>query len=232
MAALLPNRTIEIHSLETQAIAQVISPTIRTSSPSSPSFPTSSSDPRGLVASLTGYLVPSTQRTEKLRLTPVPLILPSPVQSSTSDLPPESNENAEVYSGEKEPSISSSSSSYTAQLPPPKSLPPSPTRLPLFPRSNVLVLSDNAVQSLLPSTLISQADALLESHRIEETVDLADQNRRKLLGNLTVDEDQVGFRFHHLRVALFLNIIYAIQGRRAQICLSADWLPMHVRDAL
>ncbi|KAJ7632673.1 hypothetical protein FB45DRAFT_913126 [Roridomyces roridus] len=59
----------------------------------------------------------------------------------------------------------------------------------MFPKSNVLLLG-SSVQSLVPSTLISQADSLLDSHRIEEAVDLADQQRKKLQGNVTVDEDE------------------------------------------
>lgn len=59
-----------------------------------------------------------------------------------------------------------------------------------FPKSGILLLG-NSVQSLVPSTLISQAESLLDSHRIEEAVDLADQQRRKLQGNVTVDEDEV-----------------------------------------
>ncbi|KAJ7343434.1 hypothetical protein DFH08DRAFT_937969 [Mycena albidolilacea] len=58
-----------------------------------------------------------------------------------------------------------------------------------FPRSGILLLG-NSVKSLVPSTLISQAESLLLSHRIEEAVDLADQQRRKLQGNVIVDEDE------------------------------------------
>ncbi|KAJ7285781.1 hypothetical protein C8J57DRAFT_1285778 [Mycena rebaudengoi] len=58
-----------------------------------------------------------------------------------------------------------------------------------FPKSGILLLGDS-VQSLVPSTLISQAESLLDSHRIEEAVDLADQQRKKLQGNVTIDEDE------------------------------------------
>ncbi|KAI0365805.1 hypothetical protein BV20DRAFT_953552 [Pilatotrama ljubarskyi] len=58
---------------------------------------------------------------------------------------------------------------------------------PTFPRANVLVLGSNAVHALLPSTLISQADALLEAHRLEDATDLAEQHRKKLQSMLNVD---------------------------------------------
>lgn len=60
-----------------------------------------------------------------------------------------------------------------------------------FPRASVLVLGANSIQALLPSTLISQADALLEAHRIEEAAELADRQRKKLQSLITVDEHEV-----------------------------------------
>ncbi|KAK7044627.1 CNH domain-containing protein [Favolaschia claudopus] len=63
VAALLPNRTIEIHSVETQGIVQVLP------------APQDEAEPRvALVAALSGYLVPSTQKSEKMRKVPVGLV--------------------------------------------------------------------------------------------------------------------------------------------------------------
>ncbi|KJA17616.1 hypothetical protein HYPSUDRAFT_46248 [Hypholoma sublateritium FD-334 SS-4] len=64
------------------------------------------------------------------------------------------------------------------------------SKQPIFPRSTVLVLGPNSVQSLVPSTLISQAESLLESHRLDDAYNLADQRRKKLEESLTVDEDE------------------------------------------
>ncbi|KAJ7063354.1 hypothetical protein C8F01DRAFT_984930 [Mycena amicta] len=58
-----------------------------------------------------------------------------------------------------------------------------------FPKSGTLLLG-SSVESLVPSTLISQAESLLESHRIEDAVDLADQQRKKLQTNATIYEDE------------------------------------------
>ena len=141
VAALLPNKTIEIHSIETQTVVQSISES-------------SAPDIHSVVPSHAGYLVPATHRTDKLKLVTLRL-----------DADPR----------ELDPSA----------LPPSKSS----LRPPLFPRCSVLVLSENSIQALLPSTLISQADILLESHRINDVVDLADQSQRKLLGSSTSDDD-------------------------------------------
>lgn len=93
ITSLLPNNTIEIHSVETQAIVQVIgAPSLspatspKTTSPvrnntahsRSSSMVTSgdidSSERVNLVACIGGYLVPSTQRSDKMRTVPVKLL--------------------------------------------------------------------------------------------------------------------------------------------------------------
>lgn len=61
-----------------------------------------------------------------------------------------------------------------------------------FPRSALLLLQNNAISSILPSTLTDQVDALLDGHRIDDASQLVDQRRKKLEGNLTVDPDEVG----------------------------------------
>ncbi|KAI0331783.1 hypothetical protein GY45DRAFT_1353196 [Cubamyces sp. BRFM 1775] len=67
VTTLLPNNTIEIHSIETQTIAQVI--------PAPPEGPGPlSSDRRALIACFNGFFIPSTQRSEKLRPMPVRLV--------------------------------------------------------------------------------------------------------------------------------------------------------------
>lgn len=129
----------------------------------SPSPPTSpsvfSSDLRWLVSCPAGYQVPLSHRTDKLTPVAVRLI-------------DESN-NAEAV----------------PNLPPPKSSLKPSGRLGPFPKSNALLLSNNSIQSLLPSTLISQAESLLESHRVEDAVDLVDQNQRRQLATSILDSD-------------------------------------------
>ncbi|KAH9962835.1 hypothetical protein BC827DRAFT_1129633 [Russula dissimulans] len=60
-----------------------------------------------------------------------------------------------------------------------------------FPRSHLLILGPNSIQSLLPVTPISQAEALLESHRIEDVIQLADEQRKKVQSRLVVDSNEV-----------------------------------------
>lgn len=60
-----------------------------------------------------------------------------------------------------------------------------------FPRSGILVLGSNSVQSLLPSTLISQIESLLENHKLEDAYNLVDQRRKKLEESIHIDEEDV-----------------------------------------
>jgi hypothetical protein len=68
-----------------------------------------------------------------------------------------------------------------------------------FPHSGVLILGPNSIQSLLPSTLISQAESLLENHCIDEAANLAEQQRKKLHGKVAADSDEVSNYAVHLR---------------------------------
>ncbi|KIL67469.1 hypothetical protein M378DRAFT_191514 [Amanita muscaria Koide BX008] len=60
-----------------------------------------------------------------------------------------------------------------------------------FPRCGVLVLGSTSIQSLVPSTLITQVESLLDAHKIEDAVDLADQRRKKLQAEITVNVDEI-----------------------------------------
>ena len=57
--------------------------------------------------------------------------------------------------------------------------------------SHVLLIGTNSVESLVPSSLISQVESLLGSHRLEDAFNLADSRRKKLEESIEVDEDEV-----------------------------------------
>ncbi|KAI0641370.1 hypothetical protein C8Q79DRAFT_990403 [Trametes meyenii] len=88
---------------------------------------------------------------------------------------------------------------------------------PNFPRANVLVLGADAVQALLPSTLISQADALLEAHRLEDAADLAEQQRKRLQSVLNADKHELDeLRYVNQRLAFqcFQETLFEDAGNR------------------
>ncbi|KAK0192609.1 hypothetical protein F5146DRAFT_511043 [Armillaria mellea] len=67
ITSLLPNGTIEVHGIETQGIVQVIPAPV----------PSSNTEPiqrKKLIPSLQGYLVPSTEKSAKMRAVPVNLL--------------------------------------------------------------------------------------------------------------------------------------------------------------
>ena len=59
------------------------------------------------------------------------------------------------------------------------------------PKANLLVLGNNWISCLLPSTLITQADALLQNHRLEDAANLAEQQLKKLQSRVNVDPEEV-----------------------------------------
>ncbi|CDO71043.1 hypothetical protein BN946_scf184844.g47 [Trametes cinnabarina] len=88
---------------------------------------------------------------------------------------------------------------------------------PSFPRANVLVLSSTDVQALLPSTLISQVDALLEAHRLEDAADLAEQQRKRMQSMLNVDRhdfDELRYVNQRLGFQCFQETLFEDAGNR------------------
>lgn len=64
-----------------------------------------------------------------------------------------------------------------------------------FPRSGVLILGSNSIHSLVPATLISQVEALLDGHRVPDALALAEHHRKRIQGNHIVNEDEVSASF-------------------------------------
>ena len=78
---------------------------------------------------------------------------------------------------------------------------------PNYPRANVLVVGSNAVYALLPSTLISQADALLLAHRLEDVTDLAEQQRKKLQSMLNAERHEVSLLYRLTNYTLTWHVV-------------------------
>ncbi|KAI0266122.1 hypothetical protein BC834DRAFT_875574 [Gloeopeniophorella convolvens] len=97
--ALLPNQTIEVHNIETQEIAQVV-PAPPLPSPDETSLAALlGAERRALVASPSGFLVPSRQQSEKLRITQVNLLGRSTKpggRETVTALPAENRQEAET----------------------------------------------------------------------------------------------------------------------------------------
>ncbi|KAG8761503.1 hypothetical protein FRC11_013797 [Ceratobasidium sp. 423] len=158
--ALLPNNTIEIHNYTQQPpqLVQVI--------PRPEGFA-----PHALsMSGGSGYLVSAGERDSKLSTAriPLPLNLPEDKKEIKIDI------NAlEGQSG-------------SGLTPPATPAPPSKDHTPTsYARSRILLTSNNALQSLVPTTLLSQAESLLGAGREKDVIRLLDIMRKK-----TGDEDQ------------------------------------------
>src|ERR1700742_4489431 len=92
--------------------------------------------------------------------------------------------------------------------------------MPAFPHSNVLLISADAVHSLLPPTLISQIGALLELHKIKQAAALAEQYRKRLNRDPSV-VDSVEVR-PNVRLRTFCFHFLRSTGPRATFCLPTN----------
>ncbi|KAK2467972.1 hypothetical protein APHAL10511_000267 [Amanita phalloides] len=73
-----------------------------------------------------------------------------------------------------------------------------------FGRSGVLLLGSSSLHSLVPATLISQVDALLDSHRIDDAIELADQRRQVLFISPTPsDADELKYVYQRIGFRCF-----------------------------
>ncbi|KAJ3777136.1 hypothetical protein FB446DRAFT_718785 [Lentinula raphanica] len=84
-------------------------------------------------------------------------------------------------------------------------------------RSLLLLLGRHSVQSLVPATLISQVESLLENHRLQHAADLADQERRKqLYGGTNVDEvekEQLQYIYQRIGFQCFKETLFEDAGK-------------------
>ncbi|CUA73702.1 O-methylsterigmatocystin oxidoreductase [Rhizoctonia solani] len=157
--ALLPNNTIEIHNYTQQPpqLVQII-PRPEDFAPHTLSMGGGS-----------GYLVSAGERDSKLSTTRIPLSLN----------PSEDKQGIKI-------DINAIGQSGSGLTPPSTPSPPSKDHKPTsYARSRILLTSNNATQSLVPTTLLSQAESLLGAGRENDVIRLLDTVRKK-----TGDEDQ------------------------------------------
>ncbi|CAE6423866.1 unnamed protein product [Rhizoctonia solani] len=170
--ALLPNNTIEIHNYTQQPpqLVQII-PRPEDFAPHMLSMSGGS-----------GYLVSAGERDSKLSTTRVQLPLKPPedkkdIKIDTNTLEGQSGSGLTLPSTPSPPSKYHTSTSYA--------------------RSRILLTSHNAIQSLVPTTLLSQAESLLGAGREKDVIRLLDIVRKK-----TGDDDQAST---HLKYPLNIN---------------------------
>jgi hypothetical protein len=190
LIALLPNNTIEIHNytLQPPAIVQIIS------------RPEGFS-PHALTKGVsTGYLVPAGERDSKLSITQLPLLIHPP------DDPKKDETLPDEYSG----------SGLTPPPTPAPAVPPKDQTPTTYARARTILVANDAVQSLVPATLLSQAESLLGAGRVKDVVHLLEGVKRK--GG---DEDQVS---RDAFVLAKMMLIIGVVGYASAIHLYPDRL--------
>lgn len=141
-----------------------------------------------LSSSIGGFLVPSLQRNNAIKPVVIPLLNPPPATPSKSrptqdpTSPPSGSGLTPPSTPAAQPGLNRSVSGRST-----KSISEAS-----FSRSGTLVSGLRGMHSLLPSTLGSQIDSLLESNRVEDAVGLLSQAREKLEKSTgLVDEGEV-----------------------------------------
>ncbi|KZO91652.1 hypothetical protein CALVIDRAFT_340783 [Calocera viscosa TUFC12733] len=142
VAALLPNGTVVVHSIETLKVVQVVD------------IP-ASLGARTMSSSMDGLYAPSSTNNRNLEMVPFRLIPPM------LETPGET---------EEDPSATQNGSRATPPpSPPPKSAKTVP---PAFTRTHLLLVGSSGVSGLLPQTLSAQCEALLAEHKTDQALEL------------------------------------------------------------
>lgn len=173
-------------------------------------MPTSMYEPSYLTLSRQGFFAPTNQRRQTLRQ--VLVKVPCAVESLSSPIAP-----PPVRKDPNEPSGSGLTPPPTPLKLPPMSMSQQQTPgrqvAPNFPRSRVLVVGAESVYALLPSTLISQADGLLESGRLADAIYFVAQVQKKIIAKgLGPDNEFVSLRASHL-ISSHLRRLFNVGGR-------------------
>jgi hypothetical protein len=189
VTALLPNHTTEIHNIETLSISQILS------------HP-HTFEPHSISHDVSGYFVPSAQ-TEKLRTVTIPVLPPHPPTKSEETSEPTGSGLTPPPTPQKPTSARRSSSRSLSGLT----------------RAQTLLVGAEAVHSLLPATLLSQVESLLEEGLMKQAIELAEQTKRKNTSGGIVQEDQV--RQEVFRSVDLAHLWSLTSARGTTICLPA-----------
>ncbi|BGP09381.1 hypothetical protein JCM10049v2_005249 [Rhodotorula toruloides] len=179
--ALLYNNTIEIHSIHTQEIVQVVQ--LPSSSPAASPSPLDF-QPRSLFRSALGLELGAATGAQKIEPVHVPLLPSSPAKSDPPRTPTKRASRASISSV----SIHSGISGVTAN---------SEDRPGKRTLTRVLVVGRNGLYSLSPLTLVVQADALIDKGRDTDALALADNFAKSASGG-TAENPELAYVYMRL----------------------------------
>lgn len=189
----MPDFQVQVHNTNTQDLTQTIK------------LPSSGTVPPSLSLSRSGFSVPINQRKQTLQ----PLSITTPPRNVPKTCAPVVRKDA----------TETSSSGLTP--------PPTPIRQATstpraqgganrqqsqFPKAHVIVFGPDCVYALLPSTIISQADGLIDSGKVQDAAYLVAQVQKKLATRPSGEGDMV-----HSKPDLCLMIINLVTGGRYPI---------------
>lgn len=186
----MPNCQVQVYNINTQELSQTIK------------LPSSVAVPPNLALSRPGFSAPINQRKrtlQRLSITipptsapvPPPLALKDPTESSGSGLTPPPTP---IRSAASAPRTHGGANGQPPQ----------------FPKAHVIVFGPDCVYALLPSTIISQAEGLIDSGKVQDAAYLVAQVQKKLAMRPGGEGDMVRSCMHHPR--LHLNLFNLVTG--------------------
>jgi hypothetical protein len=175
----MPNCQVQVNNINTQVLSQTIK------------LPSSLAVPPNLVISRPGFSAPINQRKQtlqRLSITIPPTSAPNPPPLTRKD---PTERNGSGLTPPPTPIRSAGSAPRTrggANGQPPQ-----------FPKAHVIIFGPDCVYALLPSTIISQADGLIDSGKVQDAAYLVAQVQKKLAMRPGGEGDMVRSCIHHPR---------------------------------
>ncbi|GAA6055225.1 hypothetical protein JCM3770_000723 [Rhodotorula araucariae] len=179
--ALLHNNTIEIHSIHTQEIVQVV--TLPSSTSSAPPSPLSF-QPRSLLRSALGLELGSATGAHKIEPVTAALLPSLPASTSPPETPTKRKSSRASISSAA--SLSGTITRSGENAPGKRAL------------TRVLVVGRNGLYALSPLTLVVQADALIDKGREDDALALADNFAKSAAGGIAQNPE---LAYVYLRLA-------------------------------
>ena len=181
----MPNCQVQVYNINTQELSQTIK------------LPPSLTVPPTVALSRPGFSAPINQRKQTLQMLSI-------------TIPSEGVPNPPSPPTRKDPTEPSGS----GLTPPPTPIRPVASaprthgganqQPPQFPKAHVIMFGPDCVYALLPSTIISQADGLIDSGKVQDAAYLVAQVQKKLATRPGGEGDMVGSCIHQSKTTLNL----------------------------
>ena len=177
----MPDCQVQVYNINTQDLSQSIK------------LPSSVTAPPNLALSRPGFFAPINQRKQTLQR----LSITIPSTSAPKPSSPLTRKNATEPSGS---GLTPPPTPIRSAASAPRTHVEANRHQPQFPKAHVIIFGQDCVYALLPSTIISQADGLIDSGKVKDAAYLVAQVQKKLATRPGGEGDMVCSCIHHPRL--------------------------------